>query len=101
MTQAAWAATRVKGSYAQAKYHRLKARSSAGTALVAVAHKLLTAIYHMLLTGQPYRDLGAQHIERKDAARSARRLVQRLEHLGYAVDLKPNNSEGGSAMSRS
>jgi transposase len=101
MTQAAWAATRVKGSYAQAKYHRLKARSSAGTALVAVAHKLLTAIYHMLLTGQPYRDLGAEHLDRKDAARSARRLVQRLEHLGYAVDLKPNNSEGGPAMSTS
>jgi hypothetical protein len=52
---------------------------------VAVAAALLTALYHMLQTDQPYRDLGPQHFTALDRARMAQRLTKRLQHLGYEV----------------
>ena len=49
----------------------------------------LTAIYHMLKDGTMYQDLGPNHFDRRDNERQKRRLVQRLAHLGYAVELVP------------
>ena len=36
-----------------------------------------------------YQDLGPNHFHRRDNERQKRRLVQRLAHLGYAVELVP------------
>lgn len=80
---AAWAAVRVKDSYPRAQFLRLRARRGAKKAIVAVAASLLTSIYHMIREGTPYKDLGAQHFTRHDRAGAARRLVARLEQLGY------------------
>ena len=44
---AAWAAVRVKGSYLQAQFFRLKTRRGAKTAILAVS-SMLTAAWHML-----------------------------------------------------
>ncbi|MGC1955848.1 MAG: IS110 family transposase [Gammaproteobacteria bacterium] len=80
---AAWAAVKVKNGYPRAQYLRLRARRGKKKAIVAVAASLLTAIYHMIREGTPYRDLGANHFDSHDRARTARRLVARLEQLGY------------------
>jgi hypothetical protein len=47
--------------------------------MVAVAASLLTAAYHILKHGVEYRDLGADHFERRDKAKLAKRLIQRLD----------------------
>jgi len=57
--------------------------------VVAVAHRVLVVIYHMLRDQQPYTDLGADYFERLDAARLERHHVRRLEQLGYTVTLTP------------
>jgi hypothetical protein len=44
--------------------------------------------YHMLRDGTESNDLGIDFFERRDPAKAAKRLVRRLEALGYAVDLK-------------
>ena len=80
---AAWAAVKVKDSYFRAQFLRLRARRGAKKAIVAVAASLLTTVYHMIREGTPYKDLGANHLDRHDRARAARRLVARLEQLGY------------------
>ena len=80
---AAWAAVKVKDSYPRAQFLRLRARRGAKKAIVAVAASLLTTIYHMIREGTPYKDLGANHFDRHDRDRAARRLVARLEQLGY------------------
>jgi transposase len=85
LVQAAWAATRKRGSYLQAQFRRLKARRGAMKAVIAVAASMLTAAYHMLRDGVPYRELGAAHFDRRDTTKLAQRLVQRLRDLGYAV----------------
>ena len=84
---AAWAAVKVKDSYPRAQFLRLRARRGAKKAIVAVAASLLTAVYHMIREGTPYKDLGPQHFTHHDRARVARRLVARLEQLGYRADI--------------
>ena len=89
LVTAAWAAVRVKGSYLQAQFLRLKARRGAKKAILAVAASMLTAAYHMLKNGVEYRDLGADHFSRRDRSKAIQRLVRRLNDLGCEVQLVP------------
>jgi transposase len=89
LVEAAWSASNQQGTYYNALYHRLAGRRGKKRAIVAVAHALLTAIYHMLRDGVVHRDLGADHFERIDHEAVVRRNVRRLEKLGYQVSLQP------------
>ena len=56
---------------------------------MAVAHKILVAVFYMLQRAVPFADLGADYLDRLDKHRTARRLVRRLDALGYEVMLRP------------
>jgi transposase len=73
----------------RAQFLRPKARRGPKKAMVAVAASLLTAAYPILKHGVEYRDLGADHFERRDKAKLAKRPMQRLRDLGLAVDVRP------------
>ena len=85
-------ATRDKNCYFREKYYRLKARRGHKRAIVAVAHKILVAIYHMLSSDTPYRELGADYLERLELERLKLNLVRRLERLGFHVNLEPRRA---------
>lgn len=85
----AWGAVRVKGSYLQAQFHRLRARRGAKKAIVAVAASMLTAAYHMLKNGVEYKDLGAEHFTRRDRSKTIQRLIRRLNDLGCDIQVSP------------
>lgn len=87
--EVAWAAIRTKDSYFRAQYYRLARRRGKNKALMAVAHSILTVLYHVLRERRPYQDLGADYFDRLDATRIERHHVRRLEQLGYKVDLTP------------
>jgi transposase len=87
LVEAAQAALKKKNSYFRDKFHRLKARRGYKRALMAIAHKILTAIYHMLRDGKDFHDLGSQYLDRTDQRRTTRKLVKRLEALGYDVTI--------------
>jgi len=89
LVQAAWAAIKVKGGYLQAQFHRLRARRGAKKAIIAVAASMLTAAWHMLRNGTEWHDLGAAHFDRADAAKTANRLIRRLQQIGYTVHAVP------------
>jgi transposase len=89
LIQCAWAAVRKKGSYLQAQFHRLRARRGAKKAIGAVAASMLTAIYHMLKDGTLYQDLGADHFDRTSKPAQTKRLIARLQTLGYQVQITP------------
>jgi len=89
LIEAAWAATRKKGSYLSALYHRLVVRRGKKKAIVAVAHRLLVIIYHMLKDHGTYRELGSDHFNKLNAAYVRRHHVKRLESLGFKVILEP------------
>jgi transposase len=85
LTQAAWAASRCKKGYLRAFFRRCKGRSGWAKAIVATAHKILTIAYCMLRDGTPYRDLGDDYFDKLNPARTAKRLIERLQALGCEV----------------
>jgi transposase len=88
LCNAATGAARKKGSYFKSKYYKLKARLGGGKATLALAHKLLVAIYHILTNGTPYRDLGEHYLDTLNTQRTANRYIQRLKNLGFVVTIQ-------------
>ena len=88
LVEAATAASRKKGTYLRDKFLRLRSRRGHQRAAVAVAHKMLIAIYHVLLHGSPYKDLGEGYLDHLAKSRVAHNLVHRLRKLGYEVEIK-------------
>lgn len=89
LIQCAWAATRKKNSYLQAQFLRLRSRRGAKKAIGAVASSMLTAAYHMLKDGTFYEDLGPEHFDRRAKGKQVLRLVNRLQNLGFEVQITP------------
>jgi transposase len=87
LVEAATAAARTKGTYLRDKFYRLKARRGYKRA-VAVAHKILVAIYHMLSHRVCYNELGDLYLDKLNKHHLTRNLVHRLERLGYTVQLE-------------
>ena len=87
LVEAAHAAVRTKDTYLGAQFRRLAARRGAKKASIAVAHSILVIIYHLLHHECPYADLGSNYFDEHDRQQVARRLVQRLEGLGYRIAL--------------
>lgn len=87
LAQAAWSAVRTKGSYLRAQFHRLKSRRGPKKALIAVAASMLTAVYHMLKDHVPYHDLGGDFFDRLDKGVMAKRLIKKLNTLGFQVEV--------------
>ncbi len=88
LCQAAWAATNQKASYLGTLYRRVRGRRGHQKAIMAVAHQILTIIYHMLRDNEPYRELGEAHYDERRKPEITRRLVERLQRLGYQVTLE-------------
>ena len=87
LVEAANSAAKAKGTYLRDKFYRLKARRGYKRAAVAIAHKILMAIYHMLSQQVSYNDLGDLYLDKLNKHHLTRNLVHRLERLGYTVTL--------------
>jgi hypothetical protein len=90
LCQAAWAASHSKNTYLSAQFRRLAARKGKKRAIVAVGHTILVIVFHMLKNQQPYRDLGADYFDRRNAEQLKRSLVRKLERLGVQVSIVSN-----------
>ena len=88
LEEAALAAVRSKDVYLAAQYQRLRPRRGHKKALGAVKHSIIVAVWHMLSTGELYRELGGDFFQRRDPERVTKRLVARLEELGHSVTLE-------------
>ncbi|MFQ5814490.1 MAG: IS110 family transposase [Anaerolineae bacterium] len=88
LVEAARAASRSKGTYMAAQYHRLAARRGDKRAILAVAHTILVTIYHMLRNGTTFRDLGGNYFDQRAHQATVNRAVRRIERLGYKVALE-------------
>jgi transposase len=88
LNQAAHAASRTKDTYLSAQYHRLAGRRGKKRALVAVAHSILIISYFMIKRHVPYYELGSDYFDKRRPETTAKRLVSRLEHLGFQVSLQ-------------
>jgi transposase len=90
LVEAAWAASRAKDNYLSAQFHRLRGRRGEKRAVVAVAHSILTIVYHLLKDpSQRYQDLGGDYFLSKNRDQEERRAVKILNTLGFEVQLSP------------
>jgi len=85
LLQAAHAAARTRNTYLSAQYHRLAGRRGKKRAIVAVAHSILVISYHIIQRKEPYRDLGGDYFDQRRPEATAKRLLIRLQHLGYDI----------------
>lgn len=88
LIEVANAAARSKGTFLGAYYQRLRKRMGHKKAIVALAHRILVIIYHLLKEHQPYQELGPDYAEEKALEASKNWAVRRLEQLGYHVTLQ-------------
>jgi len=88
LVQAAHTVARSKNNYLGAQFRRLAARRGKKRAAVAVARSILVIVYHMIRHGTTYTDLGVDYFDKRNQAQTERRLIKRLEQLGYTVTLE-------------
>jgi transposase len=88
LEEAAMAAIGAKDVYLAAQYARLRSRRGHKKALGAVKHSIICACWHMLATGELYRDLGGDYFRKRDPERTTKRLIAQLEALGHTVTLQ-------------
>ncbi len=98
LVEAAWAASRSKDTYLAAQFHRLRARRGDKRAAVAVAHSILTIVWHLLAAPEAvFTDLGGDYFLQKNPEREQRRAIRKLEALGFTVTLTPGAAGGAAA----
>jgi transposase len=83
LIEVAWAAVKKKGSYSKDKFHRLKARRGPKKAIVAIAHRLLQAIYHIIQEGRHFKDLGENYLTLRHQAAKLTYLKKQAQVLGF------------------
>jgi transposase len=54
---------------------------------MAVAHSILVIAYHMIQQQEPYHDLGSDYFDKRCPEETAKRLLKRLEQLGFQVNV--------------
>ncbi|MDL2232369.1 transposase [Ruminococcaceae bacterium OttesenSCG-928-L11] len=86
MIQCAMVAVKNKKSFFHAQYQRLLVRRGKKSAVVAVAHSMLIAIYHVL-SGHPFVDLGADYYNQFNAERKIISYLAKLKSLGWEPPL--------------
>jgi transposase len=89
LTECARAGARTRESYLSERYGQVARRRGDKKATIAVAHSILTASWHMLTTGETYREQGAGALRAHTAERARRRATRQLEKLGHKVTLQP------------
>jgi transposase len=91
LVEAAQAASRCKDCYLSAQFQRLRGRRGGKKAIIAVGHTLLVIVYHVLTDETDYQELGGNYFDESDRLAVQKRLVHRLEKLGYGVTLTPTS----------
>ena len=90
LIQAAWAAARSKDTWLSARFWRLSRRIGKKKAIVATAHAIVIAVWHIHTNHCDYQDLGIDWWEKRSSPRNeTERLKRRLEALGHRVILEP------------
>ncbi len=87
LIQNAWAVAHKKDCFLGALFYRVASRRGMKRAAMAVAHRILIIAFHIIRDGTVYREVGGEYYDRLHPERTARRLTQRLERIGFQVVL--------------
>jgi transposase len=82
LTEAAWAASHTKDTFLKRKYNGLVGRRGKKRALIAVGHKILCAVYHILKNKEAYVEPDDFALAEKRKQALIRKYSRRLHELG-------------------
>jgi transposase len=87
LVQCAWA-VRKTPTFLGRTFRRLEARLGGKRAAVAVGHKILVIVYHLLWQGTYYEEQRYADQQPKQEERDRKRAIKALERLGYHVTVE-------------
>jgi hypothetical protein len=70
------------------KYESLIARRGKKRALIAVGHKILCAVYHILQNQEPYKELGYEYLDKRRKTNQIQSYLSKLKNLGVELEIK-------------
>ncbi|SDF68303.1 Transposase IS116/IS110/IS902 family protein, partial [Fontibacillus panacisegetis] len=86
LCQAAWAASKSKGTRLASFFYRIQKRLGQRKAIIATAHLMLRMIYRMLKDKIPYREVGWDYL--KSSTPSVEYWVKKIEAQGFIVKVE-------------
>lgn len=81
--EVAWAAVKKKGTYYREKYWRLRYRLGPKKAIVAIAHRIVKALFFIIKRGEEYRELGERYLAAKSQKVKLKRIMRDAQELGF------------------
>jgi transposase len=87
LVQCAWAARKTP-TYLGRTFRRLEVRVGGKKAAVAVGHKILVIVYHLLTEGTVYDEERYDRLQPRQEAQQRQRAIKVLERLGYHVNVE-------------
>jgi len=85
LLEVAWAATKKKDSYYRDKFFRLKGRLGKKKAIVAIAHRIAKALFHIIKNGATYKELGKEYLSLLHAEKRLFYLSREAKLIGYEL----------------
>jgi len=67
----------------------LASRRGKKRAIVALAYSILKSVYHVLKDNVPYKELGAEYLDKRMEEKRQKYLKAELTKMGFEVTLKP------------
>ena len=93
-----WGATRKKDCYLKRKYESLVGRRGKKKALVAVGHKIIIAVFHVLTNKEVYCE-PVLHDNPRKVKKQVKYHLKKLKDLGMVIEqsrnIEINNNTGG------
>ncbi|ADU29648.1 IS110 family transposase [Evansella cellulosilytica] len=87
LCQAAWSASKSKGTRLSSFFYRVQKRRGQYKASMATAHLILRIIYHIIKDKIPYEELGWDYAE-KDTERKINYWIKNIESKGFKVTVE-------------
>ena len=85
MLEVAWAAVKKKGTYYRDKYWRLRYRLGPKKAIIAIAHRIIKALFFIIKEGQEYRELGEDCLQKKNKKSKVIKIRRKAKELGFKL----------------
>ena len=83
MIEITWAAVKKKGSYYRDKYWRLRYRLGPKKAIVAIAHRIVKALFAIIKHGERYKELGEDYLAQRGNVNKLVKIRKEAKALGY------------------
>lgn len=83
LIQCAKTAKAKKGSFFKAQFDRISVKRGKNRAVVAVAHSMIIAIYHMLKYDVAFVDLGEDYYNQFNTEKKINHYLKKLQNLGW------------------